>query len=85
MGQTNFIIVYIIKTHFNTYYTGITNNLIRRWKEHVNGESSYLSKFKPKEVVHIEIYNTRQSAAKKERRIKKIGAYKYLIKLKHRQ
>jgi len=78
------IIVYIIVTHYGTYYTGITNNLIRRWKEHKEGKSSYLSKFKPKEVIFIESFNTRKEAARKERYIKKVGAYKYLLKLQYR-
>lgn len=78
------VIVYIIITHYGTYYTGITNNLVRRWKEHKEGKSSYLSKFKPKEVIFIESFNTRKEAAKKERYIKKVGAYKYLLKLQYR-
>ena len=75
------IIVYIILTHNGTHYTGITNNLLRRWKEHNEGKSSYLSKFKPKQVIHIEVYSTRKEAAKKERFIKSIGAKKYLLNL----
>jgi putative endonuclease len=78
------VIVYIIITHYGTYYTGITNNLVRRWKEHKEGKSSYLSKFKPKEVIFIESFNTRREAARKERYIKKVGAYKYLLKLQYR-
>lgn len=73
------IILYIIITHYGTYYTGITNNLVRRWKEHNDGKSSYLSKFKPKEVIHIEVYSNRKLAAKKERFIKNIGARKYIL------
>jgi putative endonuclease len=78
------VIVYIIATHYGTYYTGITNNLVRRWKEHKEGKSSYLSKFKPKEVIHTETFNNRKDAARKERYIKKVGAYKYLLKLQFR-
>lgn len=78
------IIVYIIATHYGTYYTGLTNNLLRRWKEHKEGKSSYLSKFKPKEVIYTETFNNRRDAAKKERYIKKVGAYKYLLRLQFR-
>lgn len=77
------VVCYIILTHYNTYYTGITNNLIRRWKEHNNNGSSYLSKFKAMEVVHVEIFDSRKEAASKERFIKSIGAKKYLLKLKY--
>lgn len=78
------VICYIILTNYNTYYTGITNNLIRRWNEHIKGKSSYLSKWYGKEVVLIEWFSNRQEAARKERYIKKIGARNYLLRLKHK-
>lgn len=84
MGSVEFICLYVILTHVGTYYTGITNNLVRRWKEHNTGQSSYLSKFKPKEVIHVEFYVSRQVAARKERHIKRVGAKKYLLMLKYR-
>jgi putative endonuclease len=78
------VVVYIIATHYGTYYTGITNNLQRRWKEHVAGQSSYLKVYLPKEVVYVEFCATRKIAAKKERYIKMIGAGKYLLKLRYK-
>lgn len=82
LHDTNEVIVYIILTHYGTYYTGITNSIIRRYNEHLSGKSSYLSKYTAKEVVHIEWFKTRKEAARKERYIKKVGANKYLLKLK---
>jgi len=76
MGQVDYIVCYVISTHYGTYYTGITNHLIRRWNEHYKGKSSYLSKFKPKEVLHIEVFESRKDAAKKEKYIKRVGAKK---------
>ena len=84
MGAVELVVCYIISTHFGTFYTGITNNLIRRWSEHKAGKSSYLSKFKPKEVVHIEVFSNRKEAAKKERYIKTKGARKYLLNLQYK-
>ncbi len=85
LGCVELICVYIIATHYGTYYTGITNSLVRRWSEHVNGKSSYLSKFKAKEVIHVEFCESRREAARKERYIKKLGASKYLLKLQFRK
>lgn len=82
MEKVEQVIVYIISTHYGTFYTGITNNLIRRWKEHRTGKSSYLRRYKPKEVIHIEFFNTRTEARRKEVKIKKTGANKYITKLK---
>lgn len=84
MGCSELICVYIIVTHYGTFYTGITNNLIRRWCEHVNGKSSYLSKFKPKEVVYVEFHESRRGAAKRERYIKTMHARIFLLRLKYR-
>lgn len=81
IGDKGEVICYIILTHYGTYYTGITNNIIRRWNEHKEGKSSYLSKFKAKEVIHIEVFISRKLAAKREREIKRIGARKYLLLL----
>lgn len=81
----NEVVVYIISTCYNTFYTGITNNLIRRWKEHKEGKSSYLSKFKPMEVVFVLRFNNRREAARHEKYIKSIGAKKYLLRLKYKR
>lgn len=82
MGGVEEVCLYIIITHYGTYYTGITNNLIRRWREHSTGKSSYLRKFIGKEVVHVEYFNDRRLAHKQELKVKRIGARKYLIKKK---
>jgi putative endonuclease len=84
MGCVEFICLYIISTHIGTHYTGITNNLVRRWKEHSNGQSSYLSKYVPKEVIYVEFFVTRKLAARKEKEVKRVGAGQYLRKLKYR-
>lgn len=85
MGCVEFICLYIISTHVGTHYTGITNNLIRRWYEHINGKSSYLSKFAPKEVIYVEFFDSRKAAARKEKAIKRVGASNYLLRLKYRK
>lgn len=84
MGVMNKCFVYIILTHYGTFYTGITNNLYRRYLEHEKGKSAYLRKFKPKKYVYVEIYETRARAAKEEKKIKRVGAKKYMLKLKYR-
>jgi putative endonuclease len=38
--------VYIIETEDGTYYTGQTNNLLRRLKEHVSGKSHSAAYFR---------------------------------------
>ena len=84
MGQVESVFCYIILTHYGTFYTGITNNMLRRWNEHKEGKSKYLSVFKPKEVVYWIECDNRKEAAKKERYIKSVGASKYLLRLQFR-
>lgn len=84
MGGLELICLYVISTHLGTYYTGITNSLVRRWHEHVSGQSRYLRFAGAKEVVYVEYFDNRRLAAKKERKIKNIGAGNYLLRLKHR-
>ena len=74
------VICYIVATHYGTFYTGITNSIIRRWKEHVNGKSSYLRRVKAKEVVWLIVCDDRKIARSYELMIKRVGARKFLIK-----
>jgi putative endonuclease len=66
--------VYIIETADGTYYTGQTNNLFRRFTEHMSGNSKgarYLRAHKPEFLVHLEEFETRGEAMKRERGIQR--------------
>ena len=66
--------VYIIKCSDNTYYTGMTNNINRRWQEHCYGQenkNAYTYKRKPLELVFYETFNDVEQAFKYERKLKK--------------
>lgn len=71
--------VYIIETVDGTYYTGITNDVARRMKEHLNGGSKsarYLRAHKPAYLVYLRECKTRSDALRLERRLKKDRRYK---------
>ena len=66
--------VYIIETEDNTYYTGMTNDVARRFQEHLSGDSrsaAYLKMHKPQYVVYLAECRTRGDAMRLERRLKK--------------
>ncbi|MHA1925320.1 MAG: GIY-YIG nuclease family protein [Candidatus Thorarchaeota archaeon] len=66
--------VYIIETTDGTFYTGQTNNLYRRFTEHLSGKSKgarYLRAHRPEFLVHLEEFETRGEAMKRERRIQR--------------
>lgn len=78
--QTWFI--YLIETHCGKIYTGITKNLLRRWKQHclgVKGKGArFLQIYPPKELIYWEIVENHSRAIKREIEIKKFNAKKKL-------
>ncbi len=64
--------VYILKCKDGTLYTGITNDLDRRFSQHKNGKGGhYTSSKRVSEIVYTEEYPDRSSASKREAEIKK--------------
>jgi putative endonuclease len=69
-------IVYILQTSSNTYYTGQTNNLTRRLKQHQDKTSrsaKYLRRFKSFKLVYKEVHPTLSQALKREIEIKRLS------------
>ncbi|WAK03889.1 GIY-YIG nuclease family protein [Methylobacter sp. YRD-M1] len=65
--------VYIIRCTDDSLYTGITNDVRRRFHEHANGlGAKYFRGRQPKELVYVETGHDRSSASKRESAIKKL-------------
>ncbi|MHA1380191.1 MAG: GIY-YIG nuclease family protein [Candidatus Helarchaeota archaeon] len=64
--------VYIVKCKDGTLYTGYTNDIKRRLKEHNNGQSKYCRGRRPVKLLHMEIFSTQSSAMRRELEIKKL-------------
>jgi putative endonuclease len=67
--------VYILRTSANTLYTGQTNNLEKRLKEHLEKSTKsakYLRPFSSLKLVYHEVYKTRHEAMHRESEIKKL-------------
>ncbi|NCN58460.1 hypothetical protein COW99_06015 [Candidatus Roizmanbacteria bacterium CG22_combo_CG10-13_8_21_14_all_38_20] len=65
--------IYILRTSSNTLYTGQTNNLKRRLKEHKSKSSKsakYIRCFPDFTLVYSEKYQTRKEAMQREIQIK---------------
>jgi len=65
--------VYILKCADSSYYTGITNDLNRRFAEHESGvdPDCYTFSRRPLEIVFYQVYNDVLIAISWEKRIKK--------------
>jgi len=63
--------VYIILCSDESLYTGITKEIDRRFRQHLEGEGAkYFRGRKPLKVVYLEAGHTKSSAAKREAMIK---------------
>jgi len=76
------ITIYILLCSDNTYYTGITKDLLKRIDQHYNGKSKSTKHKLPLKLIHTETSETYITASIKERYIKNVGAYRYLCKIK---
>jgi putative endonuclease len=65
--------VYMIEVSDNTLYTGITTDLDRRFKQHLDGKGAkYFHGRKPVKIVYTESNHDRSSASVREAAIKKL-------------
>jgi putative endonuclease len=66
--------VYIILCSDNTLYTGITNDLARRYAQHAGRRGArYFRGRRPVEVVYLESGHNRGSASRREAAIKRLS------------
>jgi putative endonuclease len=71
--------VYILQCCDGSYYTGYTNNLQERTRQHLNGTGAkYTRTHKPDRVAYVEHFETRGQAMRREREIKRFSHQKKL-------
>ena len=67
-------VVYIAQCADGTFYTGITNNLERRLKQHNAGTASRYTRYRlPVTLIYQEVQPTKSAALKRELEIKKLS------------
>ena len=66
-------LVYIIRASDDTLYTGITTDIVRRWRQHSAGVGArFFRGRKPAQLVYLEPGHDRASASRREVAIKKL-------------
>lgn len=90
-GNNIMYFVYMLECRINSrpkgkvyIYTGYTNNLQRRLKEHQEGKGArYTKRFDNIKLVYSENFETRSQAMRREKEIKKLNRKekKFLIKM----
>ena len=64
-------LVYAILCENDAIYIGQTQDLYRRLEQHEKGlAGQYTKKYKPKKLIHFEVYNTRKEAVEREKKLK---------------
>ncbi|MBI2454145.1 MAG: GIY-YIG nuclease family protein [Parcubacteria group bacterium] len=62
--------MYILFCDQKTFYVGITDDIDRRINQHLNKESFYTKQFSDLKLVHIESFDKRLMAEKREKQVK---------------
>ena len=66
--------VYVLKSQKNdSIYIGLTNNLVRRIKEHNSGDSFHTNKYTPWTCIYFEGYFSEEDAKVREKNLKIFG------------
>lgn len=66
-------LVYIIRASDGSLYTGITNDMQRRWQQHCNGQGAKFFRGRsPEALVFIESATDRAAASRREAAIKQL-------------
>lgn len=67
-------LVYIIGCDDGRFYTGVTNNLARRWREHagLSQGAKFFRGRKPAQLLYVETDHDRSSALRREAAIKRL-------------
>ncbi len=64
--------VYILKCKNSFFYTGVTQNLKKRFQEHRSGSGAFFTgQHKPDRIVYHEVFNSEELAKKREIQIKR--------------
>lgn len=73
--QTSPWFIYMIRADDGSYYTGITTDLARRWREHVSLKSGakYFRGRRPEALVYVETCADRSAASRREAAIKQLA------------
>ena len=67
---------YILQCHDGSYYTGSTNNIEKRFNDHLNGKGGrYTRSHKPKKIIYKETLSSKSEALKREAAIKKLSKF----------
>jgi predicted GIY-YIG superfamily endonuclease len=63
-------VVYVIRCRDGSFYVGQTENLPKRYNQHLAGQVSWTASRRPLELIHWELFDSREAAVKREKVLK---------------
>jgi len=71
--------VYVIACEGGSFYIGQTDNIPRRWQEHVTGKGAdWTKKHKPRYILHYEEFYSREEAIAREKELKTTSGRRWI-------
>jgi len=61
---------YVIRCEDDSFYIGQTDNIVRRYEDHLSGKAEWTATHKPVELIHWEEFKTREEAVAREQELK---------------
>ncbi|OGP57592.1 MAG: hypothetical protein A2V67_09200 [Deltaproteobacteria bacterium RBG_13_61_14] len=61
---------YVIRCEDDSFYIGQTDNIVRRYQDHLNGKAEWTATHKPVELIHWEEFQNREEAVAREKELK---------------
>jgi putative endonuclease len=77
--------IYLLLCDGVIIYTGMTNNLKRRFSQHKNKHSVYTSRFSELKLIYSENFETKIEAVNREKEIKKWSKKRKLALIKQKE
>ncbi len=75
--------VYILQCRNKALYTGVTNNIERRFKDHQAGNGGHYTSYnRPRKILYTEVFKDKSEAKNRELQIKRWGKSKKLALIK---
>mgnify|MGYP000633150504 CR=1 FL=1 len=70
-----FFVYIIFSEHFGKYYRGYSKDPFQRLFQHNNKKSRYTQHFTPWKLIHLEVFDNKTDAIKREIAVKKYSKY----------
>ncbi len=73
--------VYVLSDESGSFYKGMTNNIVRRMKEHNRGKTQTTRKMSKLKLIYLEKYESLKEAREREKYLKTAAGRRFIKKI----